>query len=111
MKTLDLLSALHWPAQYALHKGRMVFANTSDPLRQSEGCVLIGRDALTVVFNTDGHCVVRAQWIISDDECVLRNVELSQHANDVNEHRVVELFQDLVNAAGLRKTVDVYAVR
>lgn len=111
MKTLDLLSALHWPAQHALHKGRMVFANGSDPLRQSEGFVLIGRDALTVVFNTDGHCVLRAQWIISDDECVLQDVELSQHAHHVNEQSVVELFQDCINAAGLRKTVDVYAVR
>lgn len=111
MKTLDLLSALHWPAQYALHKGRMVFANTSNPLRQSEGIVLIGRTAITVVFNRDGNCVLRAQWTIEDDECFLQQVELLQHTDDVNEHQVIELFQDWVNASGLRKTVDVYAVR
>lgn len=111
MKTLDLLSALHWPAQYALHKGRMVFANGIELLRQSEGLVLIGRTAITVVFNRDGNCVLRAQWTIEDDECVLQQVELLQHTDDVNEHQVIELFQDWVNASGLRKTVDVYAVR
>lgn len=111
MKTLDLLSALHWPAQHALHKGRMVFSNGCDTLRQSEGFVLIGRNTITVVFNTDGHCILRGQWVVSEDECVLQHVEISQQPQRLHEQCIIELFQDCVNAAGLRKTVDVYAVR